>query len=261
MTLLFDAFSEATPTAWNVGQPIVTPPILSVNERNEPTINLSTGDQDALGAAPGMKNYVWSLYEKPVPLANGDTGSFVTNVNWYRPLIDGERVTGPMVLFDSDLFFSTFKPVTAVCKVGESNLWSMHYTVPAGMTPDTGGAATGRIPGTGPGDPFVSVDTELLQLTAGSARTAVFGAALTQQPTCTIDDTSAVNEYLGYGTHKSIGNVMPGTFEVVFHTGLARPGPGATGIGVSDGAINAVAIEVGSPKSSSRIDSWAAIVE
>jgi len=260
MTLFFDAYAK-TP-GYNVGQPIATPAILSVNDRNEITVNLSTGDQDALGAAPSMVNYVWSLTEKPVALSNGDTGSFKTTVNWYKPLSAGERVTGPMVLFNSMLFFSTFKPTSGACSVGESIIWSMDYIRPASGV-DSGGAPTGAFATIDPTAVSISVDDQLLGLQAGDPtdRAAVFGVSLVQKPTCRVNDSSAVNQYLGYRSHTALTDVTPGTFQLMFHIGGASPSSSVPGVSQSQGNANALAMDLPAPQSFSRVDSWAAIVE
>jgi type IV pilus assembly protein PilY1 len=262
MTLFFDAYAKASSPAYNVGQPIATPPILSVNDRNQITVNLSTGDQDALGAAPSMLNYVWSLTERPVASLNGDTGSFKTTVNWYKVLEAGERVTGPMVLFNSMLFFSTFRPTSGTCSVGESVIWSMDYLRPASSV-DSGGAPTGAFAGIDPSAVSLSVDDQLLGLQAGdpSQRAAVFGVSLVQKPTCRVNDATAINQYLGYGSHTALTDVTPGGFQLMFHIGSATASGSVPGVSQSSGNANALALDLPAPQSFSRVDSWAAIVE
>lgn len=276
MTLFFDGFAPnafaSVPAAnvqYSLGQPIATPPILSVDLRGDVTINFSTGDQDAVGASSTLTNFVWSITEAPTFSANGEVTSFSSKVNWYRELTGGERVTGPMVLFNSSLFFSTFKPPTAganVCSVGTSAVWGMHYLIPpmSGGVPakNQGGAPVREL------NFRLSIPaSELLGLQPGEAqdRAAIFGVSLAQKPTCNDTDDSFINEYLNYGAHTSLTDMTPGTFQLVMHTGTA--GPSSTGGPVSGvsapqgGTVNAIAVDLQTPPSSSRIDSWAAIVE
>jgi type IV pilus assembly protein PilY1 len=110
MSLFWDAYPaqsiNAKPAAiWNSGQPISTAPVLSVDTLSNVTLAVSTGSQAAPGAAPGQQNFVWSLRDLP------DTSHvFSTNLAWGLQLLDGERVTGPISLFNSFLYFSTVTP-------------------------------------------------------------------------------------------------------------------------------------------------------
>jgi type IV pilus assembly protein PilY1 len=264
MTLFFDTFTSSLAGAYNAGQPIVTPPVVSVDLRGNLTINVSTGDQDAIGASSTMKNYVWSLTEEPVLFANGDVDSFKSKVNWYRELTGGERVTGPLVLFNSSLFFSTFKPPAAgspVCSVGTSAVWGMHYL--------TGPLGAGGVPAKNVGGaPTQALGGQLFILASnllGQDNAAIFGVSLAQTPTCSTSDDSEIDQYLGYGTGRAITEVTPGTFQLVMHTGSVGPSAGGgpvSGVSSPSGSdANAVAIDLPTPPTSSRIDSWAAIVE
>ena len=114
MSLFWDAYPaiqiHSKPKRdWNSGQPIATAPVLSVDSKSNLTIAFATGDQGSLGAASGMLNYVWSLRDLP----NASPHGLFADPLWLQQFEDGERVTGPMSLFNSYLYFSTVTPPAA----------------------------------------------------------------------------------------------------------------------------------------------------
>ena len=246
MTMFLDAY-PALSHGWDDGQPIQTPPILSVDELNNVTIAFSTGDQEVLTAPPGMDNYVYSVTEQE----NAGGTAFESKVNWYTKLLNGERVAGPMTLFNSSLFFSTFEPEDpssgAACKAGSSRVWGVDYLIPK-QTADLSQGGKERLPDGGTFVQFIDSSSTLLQDGA-----VIFGVGVTQLPSCTQEATST-DPYFGTGTHTSISSVEPGKFQLVMHTGNV----GQTVVG---GKSKQLEIELPTPKSTSRIDSWAAIVE
>ncbi len=251
MKLFFDAYSSSLGHDWRHGQAIETPPILSVDETGNVTIAFSTGDQDVLTAPVGMATYAVSLTEKVDPI--GPT--FTSNANWYTKLDDGERVAGPMSLFNGALFFSTFKPEspnsTQVCKAGSSRVWGVDYIKPkqTGTTlADLANGGLERLPDGGSVVQFIDNTNAILQ--DGSV---IFGVGVTQLPSC-IEESSGIDPYFGSGTHTSISNIAPGKFQLVMHTGN-------TGTPVTGGRSRRLEINLPTPPSTTNIDSWAAIIE
>jgi len=258
MGLFFDAYPATYsgdpnfPNDADDGQPILLPPVVSVTATGDVTLNLATGDQDTLGASSGMKNFVWSLTEK----ANADRTQTTTEVNWFLPLTGGERVVGPMVLFNSALYFASYTPPgtnASVCSNGSGRVFGMHYTLPVPGTTSTrplnqGGEA--RLPG---------ADNSLVQSRSsaditGDADSVVFGVTVAQQPTCSARSQETARDFLGYGIHRQITNVTPGKFELVMHTGSG-------GSKVEGGSSNVRTLELRPPASAARVEGWAALVE
>jgi type IV pilus assembly protein PilY1 len=99
----FDAFSGLN---FDDGQTIQTPPVLSVDVAGNVTLAFSTGDQEVLTAPPEMKNFVFSLTEE----LDAAGAHYESKVNWFTRFTNGERVAGPMTLFNGALFFSSFRP-------------------------------------------------------------------------------------------------------------------------------------------------------
>ena len=255
MSLFWDAYPAA---AWDAGQPIATAPVLSVDTRGNVTIAASTGDQGSLGAAPGQRNYVWSLRDLQDPAKAAD-------LLWSQRFDDGERVTGPMSLFNSYLYFSTVKPPaanTACTTTNGARIWGMHYMIPRDGedTPTStkdrtvGGLAAPFIKENfGSTDQFVT-DTTLLGTSAAN-QAAIFGVTVAQVPTCS--DTDVLPD----GTVVA-RNVNPGKFQLLIQTGSATIGTGgkAEAAGATTGG-GAAAIPLPKLATPARIEAWAALVE
>jgi type IV pilus assembly protein PilY1 len=261
MDLFFDTFpsrysDSSISNGFADGQPILLPPVISVDDNGDMTINVATGDQETLGASTTTSNYVWSLTERTSN--DRSLSGIATHVNWYLKLDNGERVVGPMTLFNSQLFFATFAPPGAtahVCSSGTSRVWGMDYIRPFGYLSQStainqGGLA--RLPGS-KGD-FVQSLTG--QDVAGSSDAVIFGVAVAQQPTCSDAATSASNDFLGYGAEQTITHVTPGTYQLVMHIGGVQNNTAA-----GDLKANVRTVDLKSPPAASHLASWAALVE
>ncbi len=266
MSLFWDAFPAVSlrtkPAAgWSDGQPIATAPAVSVDTTGNLTLAFSTGDQTALGAAPGMLNYLWSLRDLP-----DVNKKFFADLFWVQQFVDGERVTGPMTLFNSYLYFTTVTPpaANAVCtSTNGSKLWGEHYVIPkdgvgtTALPPDrtVGGFAAPFIAAdfTGDTDQFVT-EVQLFGPAAKNSA-ALYGAVVAQQPTCY--QTDAVTDAYT-GTYSKLSAVNPGKYELVFQTGAASTSSGgkATSDTVGQGKLPLPAIVT-----PTRIEAWASIVE
>ena len=237
MQLFFDGY---TGQAYNDGQPIATPPILSVDRIGNVTVAFSTGDQETFLATTGMKNYLWSILEKPT----GTPPVFKSESQWSLLLNDGERISGPMSLFTSTLYYTTYLPppfgAQRNCSAGESRICAVHYLLPRGSAGEGGAVAR----------PLLNTETDpCLQF----GESIIFGAGITQKPTCN-QETTYNDPYLGSGTHTQLTNVNPGKFNLIVQTGPSGNKP-------TGGEVNTRTIELQPPLTSTRIDSWAAVVE
>lgn len=243
------------------GQPIVNAPILSVDDRGDLTIAVSTGDQEAIGAADGLTNYVWSLTER----AFDNRKELKPVVNWYLPLkgsLSGDRVVGDMALFAGELYFTTVGPGTAgdACSSGSGKVWGMHYLTPkvAGDLSAAGKPAA-SLAALLEGKAYIDATT----LLGSDAHAYLSGVSVGQQPTC--DNPSATaddDSYFSYGVSPAHGAITPGRYQLIIPTGdkaSSSTKPGVTPI--TQGGVNAVAVDLGTPLVMNYVDSWAAIVE
>jgi len=264
MSLFWDAFPavqiHSKPKAdWNSGQPIATAPVLSVDTKGNLTLAVSTGDQGSIGASSGMLNYLWAL--RDLPNANH---TFLPDLLWVQQFLDGERVTGPLSLFNSNLYFSTLKPpqAGASCKTTDGAfVWGMHYMIPrdgegGALPPDrtVGGKAAPFLAKFTTTDQFVA-DTTLLGTDAKN-QAVIFGVTVAQVPTCFKEDDVS-DAYLG--SRKRVSDANSGDFQLVFQTGSASVGTG----GKAEAAAPPGAATITLPKLSTpaRVEAWASIVE
>jgi len=245
---------------WNTGQPIQTPPVLSVDANGNITLAVSTGDQNALGSAPNVLNWLWAL--RDLPDANH---VFSADLLWFQQFTGGERVTGPISLFNSYLYFSsvTPAPATDVCGSGTTNVWGMHYMIPKdgpGTTtnpPDRsvgGQAAPFLLANYGVTTQFVTSDK--VAATSAKDQTVIFGVAVAQVPSCYDSSNVPTDSYIG--GHTQISNLNPGRFQLVMQTGATN----ATSSGASTTTTaNTTAVDLPPLATPSHIDGWASIVE
>jgi type IV pilus assembly protein PilY1 len=237
MQVFFDGY---TGQAYNDGQSIATAPILSVDKIGNVTVAFSTGDQETFQGTSGMKNYLWSLVERPT----GSPPIFKSEAQWSLFLSDGERVSGPMSLFNSTLFYTTHKPAAFGginnCSAGESRICGVDYLLPMGAA-GKGGAA---------GKPLLNTVADPC-ITLGES--IILGPTVTQTPTCN-DEVQYNDLYLGMGTHSVLANVTPGKFQLAVQTG-------SKGDKAAGSQVNAKTIDLPTPPMTTRIDSWAAVVE
>lgn len=241
-------------------QPIVTAPILSVDDIGQITLAVSTGDQGVLAATPGMLNRVVSLTET---LSSG--GTFRPKVNWVETLgcdgacgagqSQGERVTGAMTLFGSSLYFATSTPAESSngeCAVGTNRIWGVHYT--RSLDAEQGATTIDPLSGAAGALPAASGSTTK-QKTTSPTTGIVFGVSIEQQPSCSaVADDFTSDPYLGnYGSHTATAAVTPGKFFLVTQVG--------GGAGSTANKVTTEKLELEPPRSTVNIDSWAPIFE
>ncbi|MEZ4227855.1 MAG: PilC/PilY family type IV pilus protein [Polyangiaceae bacterium] len=252
MDLFWDAYPTSLSFSAASGQPIVTPPVLSVDGLGQLTIAFSTGDQETFTAA-NQTNFVWSLTE--TVSTNGKI--LGSKANWFTRLDNGERVAGPISLFNGALFYSTFQPETSasqVCNAGDSRVWGVDYLIPKTDT-NLGDGGSPRLPE----DPNATAPTFVQYISASTSTlidngSTIFGVGVAQLPTCNEVDTGFSDPYLGSGAHRSVSRVNPGKFQLVMHTG-------AGGTAIGGGKTKTLSFDLPAPPAIATIDSWAALVE
>jgi type IV pilus assembly protein PilY1 len=240
MKLFFDLYPDTLKSkpgyAFDAGQPVVLPPTLSLDNNNNLVIEVASGDQEVLGSEPGFTNSLYSLTE----LVNAAQTGTSTQVNWYTSFVNGERVVGPMVLFNTWLYYATYRPpdpAGSVCSNGASFIWQSSYLDRKDKTDSSQG-------------PLV-----LTQLDTFSAVTA--GVAGVQDPSCAgLADDLGGDAILGFGHEISLTQISTGAFKLVYHTGNLKQSSDTTGASVGVGQVTLTP-----PPTLSRIQSWASIVE
>ncbi|HVR18436.1 MAG TPA: hypothetical protein VMS65_02025, partial [Polyangiaceae bacterium] len=247
MKLFFDLYpattSGGTPHGFADGQPISVPPVLSIDERGRMTVNVASGDQDSLASSATQTNYVYSLVED----TNAGRTTAVHKINWLKSFTNGERVVGPLALFGGDLFFATFVAASGsnVCAIGTSKLWGMNYIQPFSTTDFKQGGLAALTNATPPPAKVQVID---------QGSTFISGVSVAQQPSCfntSVDDIG--DDLVGYRGLTRITQVNPGKFELVMHQNQATGG--------ANQRVANTAVQLETPPATSRIASWANVIE
>ena len=248
MSLFVDAYASQ---AFDAGQPIDTQPVVSATALGNVTVAFSTGDQEVF-TANDVNNYVFSLEEK----LNADHSAYTSSVRWFERLRDGERVAGPISLFNGVLYFATFQPEPAdspdVCQAGSSRLWWLHYyNQKTSGQPQAGGLGVPP-PALASANDGKFIDASALLNEPGAT---IFGVSVQQLPSCVEQPPEpSTDGFFGGGAHRRFDAMSPARFQLVMHTGSA-------GSPVSGGGTNVLSVDLPTPVASPRIDSWGAIIE
>jgi type IV pilus assembly protein PilY1 len=270
-------------TAWSDGQPLTVTPTLSTDTSGNVVIDAATGVTDTFDSN-GIE-FVYSITE----MAQGTTTqSLLASVNWYMAtprtaasttsftppatpednastpaFLPGERVSGPMVVFDGKLYFSTYivpPPSTVTCVSNIARVWGVDYVKPADTScnaPATAGScnrAAGGVPSFLYNGKMETDVSPLVTATDARIRTAVIpGLTINSTPACAGAGTPAVDQYVGGGAmHSAAQGFTPGSFSLSSQVGA----PGANGVGAAT-----VNLSVPTPLSPTVIDSWASVLE
>ncbi len=248
MNLFYDPYDANKPN----GQPMQTPPVLSVDSKGQITVAFSTGDQDDLTPdpnpnAPTTFNFVTSLTEAVTTDTSGVT-HFQSHLNWRQEFDGGKRVLGPMTLFNRTLYFSTFlQTISPGCNdIGTSSVWGLDYlqSVPSSPAP----LPVQNLP------------------TIDYPNVVVSGVGLRQRPSCSTVgsavDATTTDAILGYGAITNVSATKAGAFELVIQKGGGKAGSSSgSGSTSSPNTIAQDTIAIDAPRAAARLDSWAPIIE
>ncbi len=242
MNVFYDPFTDSGPNM-DLGQPIQNAPVLSVDNNGQITVAFSTGDQDSLTPDPTQTNYVASVTEA-VTVATDGTRTYKSQLNWRYGWTGGERVLGPLTLFNKTLYYSSFAEGADCTDIGASTIWGVDYLQPKDATLLSGGLLAKQADG--------SSDFKVTEDGA-----VVAGVALRQLPSCNTNVTNSggSDSFLGYGNMTQTTTTTPGSFQLVFIKGGSTVGATTTTPLVTQ------TIALPPPKTPTRIDSWAPIIE
>ncbi|MEM9692358.1 MAG: hypothetical protein AAGA56_07425, partial [Myxococcota bacterium] len=247
--LAFDAYPRTT-DGFDDGQPISTTPVVSVDGLGNTVLLFTTGDQEDF-TSDSIRGRAWSITEFPELVGSGsNAANYRIEANWvlgdaqvngeFGP---GEKVTGPIALFDGVAYFSTFTPpdtTAGTCEVGQGRVWGVDFLTPDEGT--TGPRPLPRLPNsTGGFDLFEDLGTNGVPL----------GVAVTAEPSCT-EEATVSDDFVGQ--HSTITQSVPPVYKLRYQSGTQ----GTREVGSN---TNVGSITLPPPRSSTIIDSWASVVE
>jgi type IV pilus assembly protein PilY1 len=245
---LYNTTVDTSSTSWADGQPFDVPFVTSFDTTGNIVLNVASGTTQTYDT--NGTQYVYSITEK----VGGSPVKLRSFVNWYwgprTPSVlttpsflqAGERVSGPMTVFNSTLFFATYYAgnATTGCNSGRAKIWGFDFTAPQDPTDLSKGG--NRIlttnafqdwvdPGVSPGNPQTAV---------------VPGVAILATPACAQVSTNTVAGI----TQTTFSNAAAGSFSLVFNIG-AKPGAGATQGSIAQNP----------PVAMAQVSSWASVLE
>ena len=152
---------------------------------------------------------------------------------------DGGSVTGPINLFDGQLYFAYFNPAaTNTCSLGTGGLCGLDYARSTGYDPRPSG----------------TVDTNPATICKNFANgEVVFGVSLNLVNTCTKTNGNFSDPWMS-GNYSGMTSATAGRYELVFQTGQS----GGTSNG---GRTNRTKIELPQPRSRTSVRSFVRVAE
>lgn len=231
-----------------IRQPIVVAPVLALDPLGQLVLQVATGEQETFTSTG--TNFIYSLTEKLDTAAVGeDKAALRAELNWYMQFDNGERVTGPMAVYDSVTYFATYAPAPAsqVCGGGTARLWGRDYVVPR----DLGDRSRGGVLRFKP-DPTAAEIPEFYSPPGVEfAGKIIPGVSINITPTCTTIADATDDPYIPGASHYQVSGMNPGRPSLLAQVG----GKNAQGQPLRFEA------SLPRPTSPTSVDSWATVVE
>jgi type IV pilus assembly protein PilY1 len=278
-----DVFWGLDPTS---GELSYEPPLLSVDEQGRPVVIVGTGDTGNFNK-PAIANRVVSLTEIETTVDEDEPEHFQAQMNWElrtktgtittaftdstTAVVDGlatsELVTGPMGLFEGELYIGTFISVANgenVCDLGRGRIFALDYLA-ADPDDENGSSGGGTVTTYGPRrinaadpDDDESIINILRSDTAGD-NVKVAGISLVQVPSCA--ETTAAYSDPWSPSYGGVSSSAPSQMKMMAHADDDRNTESSTVNQSSGSQISTVEKGVRPPTRHTRIISWAATVD
>jgi type IV pilus assembly protein PilY1 len=257
--VFLDPFNSTAASATGLGSdvnfptlgrsPVDVTPVIALGRDGNLVVEVATGKQDQAGSINAYPNFVYSLSEAAQTDPTTSTTRLRAQVNWFKPLLSGEMVTGPMQVFDGVFYFASFAPPASgasACGGGVARLWGMDFTTLTGQSTPPSGGGVARL--TDPAQPGTVTQF------ADQGTAIIPGVTVQASLTCATTDAASSDPYVPGATHAATGNISPATYSLMAQIGK----PGATSGGPS---VSTLTRALPSPRTSTIVDSWASIVE
>ena len=250
---LYNKTVDTSATSWGDGQPFEVTPVLSLDPAGELVLNIASGTTEQFDNT-GLE-YVYSVTEKVL----GSPPKFRANVNWWlapTTFQPGERVSGPMTVFNGTLYFATYSaapPGAQVCTGGLARLWGRDFVTPDNSSDlSQGGLRELQPPPPNPplNPPPVYVQPSDYDSTLLGK--VIPGVSIKATPACAGLGTPGNDSYVYGASHSAPQNYSSGSFSLFTQVGAKGTGGAST---------KTIDVAVPTPVSPTQIDSWAAVLE
>jgi type IV pilus assembly protein PilY1 len=262
---LYNQTVDLHSTAWNEGQPVQVPMVLSLDPSGNVVLNAASGTTDQYDTS-GIE-YVYSITEK---IAQGTTPKLRAYVNWWMQpaAIDnapGERVSGPMTVFNGTLYFSTFSAPAAgtvtSCNPGIARLWGRDFVTPADTTCATNPTGCNRSiggmaelqppPPNPPQTPAPNwIEPDIYDPTL--AGRVIPGVSIMGTPACANLGQPGPDSYVYGASHAAPQDYAGGSYSLFTQVGAT---------GKNGSTTKQFSTPVPTPVAPTVVDSWAAVLE
>jgi type IV pilus assembly protein PilY1 len=246
-------------TSWGDGQPFQVTPVVALDTSGNVVLSAATGSIQQFDTT-GIE-YLYSVTEN----IQGSPAKLRANVNWWLGpatqsgsglgFAAGERVSGPMTVFNGTLYFSTYAAAatgTQVCTGGIARLWGRDYVLPDSSSDLSEGGLRELQPPTGVPQtppPYYVQPSDYDSTLLGKV---IPGVSIMGTPACASAGSSASDQYVAGATHSAPTNFAAGGFSLYTQIG-AKGSNGQT--------TKTFQMNVPTPIAPTAIDSWAAVLE
>ncbi|HEY4014374.1 MAG TPA: hypothetical protein VGM06_13615 [Polyangiaceae bacterium] len=247
---LYNSAADPQSTSWNDGQPLEVPLVTSLDLSGNLVINASTGSTETFDTTGTY--FTYSITET----VSGNPLKPRATVNWWLDPSTvtgaaGERVSGPMTVFDGVLYFATYAAAptgTQACTSGNGRIWGLDFVAPV----DVNTLKLGGLPRLNP-PPATHVDYVQPDESDTTLQGVVIpGVSINGTPACA-STTQGTDSYVAGATqHSTISNFNAGSYSVYSQLGAQ---------GSNGSATRQFSLSVPPPVSPTAIDSWAAVLE
>lgn len=257
---------DHSPVAGNAAnsQPIQVAPLVTLDPFGNTVVIAATGDQEAITAptpTTPSRNYLFSVQETRNAASTTSLGT--GRIRWLQEFTAGQRVTGPMTIFDRVLYFATFTPVvpsSGTCEVGGTpRVWGLDYFNADGGNPLSGGVPSwcplGAVSATG------SCTAPLPLLQSEDPSTGAFGDPQLRGAIIagvTIRSSLPCVQSTG-GSDPAITGMSTTKYDLFFGATTRGTGGGATG--TPQAARPAAAMTRPLPRTTASIDAWSLVTD
>lgn len=237
VAVAFDAYSVN-----NERQPVVIAPVLTTDLNGVPVLVYATGGQEDFSTPdPGAKNYLIRFKDDfNLTTATFQATELLPRVGTFT---NGKRVSGPLSLFDSNLFFATYAPLAAGCGAGNAELWALDYITGASASIDLTGDA---LPDASP---------------VAAGQSVIYGAQLSRVPGCVGGTASNITDGWLSGNYSATTNVSSAQYQLTFNGGGGTSGITNWANAGAGSAVTNLHVNMKAPKALLRIHSWASVSE
>jgi type IV pilus assembly protein PilY1 len=258
---LYNKDVDSNTTSWKEGQPMQVNPTLSLDTAGNLVLNVATGNIDQYDTN-GI-DLIYSITEK----VQGNPAKLRASVNWWLGpsvsgiagagvLHPGERVSGPMTVFNGVFYFATYDAGATnanACKTGMGRLWGRDFVAPY----KSADLSQGGTPILQPPPPNTPTSPPPLYVQPSDYDSTLLGAvipgvSIKATPACAQLGSGSSDAYVAGTTHQSPRSFAPGSYSLFTQVGKA---------GTNGSATAQIEMPVQAPTSPTTVDSWAAVLE